>query len=285
LILGGDITGKMIVPIVEQNDGSWHGELSGNERIADSKEELLKLEKEVRDSGFYPYRTTEEEMVELNADRTKVDALFTRLMCESVARWVQIANERLNGTGAVCYISPGNDDRWAIDDHLTNSDVVVNPEANVLQLTSHHEMATLGFTNPTPWRTPREINETQLAAKISFLVDQVRDMSNTIFNFHCPPINTIIDQAPKLDATLKPIMSGGRLEMIGAGSTAVRDAIEKNQPLLGLHGHIHEAKGVVKLGRTVCLNPGSEYGEGVLRGLIFELGDKGGFRNYMFTSG
>ena len=49
--------------------------------------------------------------------------------------------------------------------------------------------------------------------------------------------------------------------MIHAGSTAVRASIEKHQPLVGLHGHIHESKGFVTLGRTLCLNPGSEYGK------------------------
>jgi len=285
LILGGDITGKMVIPIVRQADGTWHSQLFGSDMIAESEEQISKLEKIVRDSGYYPYRTTEDEMTDLEADRRKVDALFTRLMCESTARWVEIANQRLAGTGAVCYISPGNDDRIEIDACLTNTESVINPEGKRVQLTPHHEMITLGFTNYTPWHTAREVSEEELAVKISPLVDQVGDMANAIFNFHCPPANTLIDQAPKLDATLKPVMTGGQMEWISTGSVAVRASIEKHQPLLGLHGHIHESKGVAKLGRTVCLNPGSEYGEGILRGVIFELGDKGGIKNYMFTSG
>jgi Icc-related predicted phosphoesterase len=285
LILGGDITGKMIVPIVQQKDGSWRSELFGNERVATSEEQIQKIEKDICNSGFYPFRTSEAEMTMLDADKSNVNALFTRLMCESVARWVEIARQRLSGTGAVCYISPGNDDRMEIDECLRSDDVVINPEMRVVQLTPHHEMISLGYTNQTPWHTPREVTEEKLEGMISLLVEQVRDMGNAIFNFHCPPAQTIIDQAPKLDATLTPVVSGGQIEMIGAGSAAVKSAIEKYQPLLGLHGHIHESKGVVKIGRTICLNPGSEYGEGILRGLIFELGDKGGIKNYMFTSG
>lgn len=285
LILGGDVTGKMIVPVIQQKDGCWRSQLFGNERVASSEEQVQKIEKDIRDSGYYPFRTTEPEMTGLDADKTKVDALFTRLMCESIARWVEIARKRLAGTGAVCYISPGNDDRIEIDEYLKSDDVVINPEMRIVQLTPHHEMISLGYTNQTPWHTPREVTEENLEGMISPLVERVRDMGNALFNFHCPPANTIIDQAPKLDATLKPVISGGQIEMIGAGSTAVKNAIVKHQPLLGLHGHIHESKGVVKIGRTVCLNPGSEYGEGILRGLIFELGDKGGIKNYMFTSG
>jgi len=285
LILGGDITGKMVVPIFRHTDGIYHSQPFGNDMTADSEEQISKLEKIIRDSGYYPYRTTEDEMTALEADRRKVDALFTRLMCESTVRWIEIANQRLKGTGAICYISPGNDDRLEIDASLTDSESVINPEGKNVRLTPHHEMITLGFTNPTPWHTPREISEEEFAAKISPLAEQIGDMANAIFNFHCPPANTLIDQAPKLDATLKPVMKGGQNEWISTGSVAVRTSIEKHQPLIGLHGHIHESKGVAKLGRTLCLNPGSEYGEGILRGVIVELGDKGGITNYMFTSG
>ena len=68
------------------------------------------------------------------------------------------------------------------------------------------------------------------------------------------------------------------------GSSAVRSAIEKHQPLLGLHGHIHESKGFVKIGRTFCVNPGSEYGEGILRGVIIDLED-GKVKNFLLTQG
>lgn len=285
LILGGDITGKMVMPIVRKKDGSWRSQMFGNEMVATSEEQTLKIEKEIRNSGYYPFRTTEAEMVELRSDKAKVDALFTRMMCETVTRWVEIARQRLTGTGAVCYISPGNDDRLNIDQYLVSNEVVINPEMKVVHLTPRHEMISLGYTNQTPWHSPREVAEEKLEQMISSLAEQVNDMPNAIFNLHCPPAHTVIDQAPKLDVTLKPVISGGQIEMMGAGSNAVRDAIEKHQPVLGLHGHVHESKGVAKIGPTICLNPGSEYGEGILRGLIFELEEEGGLRNYMFTSG
>jgi len=72
--------------------------------------------------------------------------------------------------------------------------------------------------------------------------------------------------------------------MHGAGSKSVRRAIEKYQPLLGLHGHIHESQSVAKIGKTTCINPGSEYGEGVLRGCIVILGD-GKIEGYQMTRG
>jgi Icc-related predicted phosphoesterase len=55
------------------------------------------------------------------------------------------------------------------------------------------------------------------------------------------------------------------------GSTAVRDALLGIQPLLGLHGHIHESGGMRRLGRTIAINPGSDYGTGVLNGALITL--------------
>jgi Icc-related predicted phosphoesterase len=72
--------------------------------------------------------------------------------------------------------------------------------------------------------------------------------------------------------------------MEGAGSKSVRKAIETCQPMLGLHGHIHESSGVIKIGRTTCINPGSEYGEGVLRGCLVTFFE-GKIEGFQMTSG
>jgi Icc-related predicted phosphoesterase len=68
------------------------------------------------------------------------------------------------------------------------------------------------------------------------------------------------------------------------GSTAVRAAIEEHQPLLSLHGHIHESGGAVRIGRTLAINAGSEYGEGVLRGVLVTVGG-GKVLRYQATTG
>ena len=52
----------------------------------------------------------------------------------------------------------------------------------------------------------------------------------------------------------------------------------------GIHGHIHESRGTFKLGKTLCINPGSEYTEGILRGSLIEL--RGGkVRSQQLTAG
>jgi len=284
IMLAGDITGKMIVPIVKQADGTYLSSYAGSELCLKSEMEIQELEKSVRDSGFYPYRTEADEMSTLELDKKKVDQLFTKLMVDTAERWILMAEERLRDSGIRCFISPGNDDRWEIDLALKRSAVIINPEESVVEIDQHHEMITLGLTNHTPWRSPREFDEPVLAEKIDKMAAGVKNMGNCIFNLHCPPYGTIIDVAPKLDKTLKPIVSGGQMVMTPAGSTAVRDAIKKYQPLVGLHGHIHESKGVAAVGRTKCFNPGSEYGEGVLRGLLLDLSEKG-IKSYLFTSG
>jgi Icc-related predicted phosphoesterase len=117
------------------------------------------------------------------------------------------------------------------------------------------------------------------------MISRVEHMENCIFNLHCPPFDTPLDEAPELDKTLKPVVrTGGEVSMIHVGSTTVRQLIEKRSPLLGLHGHIHEARGFIKIGRTLCINPGSEYGEGLLRGALLNI-DKKGVMSYLLTRG
>jgi Icc-related predicted phosphoesterase len=285
LVLGGDITGKMIVPIVEQPDGTYVGEFLGNQQVMKTPEERDALEKNIHFSGYYPYRTTPSEMEKLQADKKLVDELFSKVMAEGIRRWVSIAEERLKGSNVMCYISPGNDDRTNIDEFLKSSSVVLCPEDEVVWVDDHHEMVTSGWANITPWHSPRETTEDKLAALFEPMLSKVEQMENCIFNLHCPPFNTPIDLAPELDETLKPkVSSGGGVSMIHVGSTAVRQAIETHKPLLGLHGHIHEARGFVKIGRTLCINPGSEYGEGILRGAVINLDEKG-VKSYLLTQG
>jgi Icc-related predicted phosphoesterase len=284
LILGGDITGKMIVPIVKQADGTYKCEFGGTPYVLKSQEQLNEVTKNIKDSGFYPFLTEPKEVEELSASKDRVHQLFLQLMKESISGWMKLAEERLKGTGIKCYVSPGNDDYFEIDDALNSATYVINPEEKTLDIDGEHEMITLGYANHTPWNSPREVDESVLQEKIDRMTGQVKNMKTALFNLHVPPIDTVIDQAPKLDENLKPVISGGNLVMISAGSTAVRNSIQKYQPLSGIHGHIHESRGMVKIGKTVCFNPGSEYNSGILKGLLCDL-DKDKIKSYMLTSG
>jgi hypothetical protein len=285
VVCGGDMTGKMIVPLIETTKGTYEVEFMGKPLVVRGDEEAAQLEKSIAQVGYYAFRTTKEEMERLNANRDEVDKLFSELMIRRVEKWLHIAEERLKGSGIKCIMNAGNDDRIEIDQALGSSEYVIVPEGKVVNVDENHEMISTGYTNITPWNCPRDIPEEELAKIIENMTSKVSKMENCIFNLHCPPYKSNIDDAPQLDKDLKPVVTpGGQMQMIPAGSNAVRAAIEKYQPLLGLHGHIHESRGSTKIGRTLCLNPGSEYAEGTLRGALLTL-DDGKVKSYQLTSG
>jgi uncharacterized protein len=146
-------------------------------------------------------------------------------------------------------------------------------------------MASLGVVPTTPWNTERECTEDELAKQISDMLDLLPDGRPCILNLHCPPYASGLDDAPELDATLKPVIRGGRPSIIPVGSHAVRDAIRRYQPVVGLHGHIHESRGAQKIGRTLCVNPGSDYSSGVLRGAVIEIAQDGSCLDFLLTTG
>jgi Icc-related predicted phosphoesterase len=283
LILGGDITGKLIMPITKDEHGTysfrWH---DTDYHLSES--ELPQAQKQLRDASYYPAILTAEEIAALSTDQKLVEELFVKLACESINRWMDLAEERLQGSGVECYISPGNDDPLAIDPILSRGGLVVNPEERVVVLGGEYEMISCGTTNITPWKSPRELPEDQLLNKLDALARQIQNQAKAIYNIHVPPFNTAIDKAPALDGNLKPIIVPGGVQMAPVGSQSVTSVIKHYQPLLALHGHVHESAGSVKIGRTLCINPGSEYGEGVLRGVLVQLGKKG-VEDFLLTSG
>lgn len=288
LVLGGDVTGKMIIPIIENADGSYRCNFAGKEYVTKTKEETQQIETKIRDSGYYVYHSTSDEAIELQNDKEKLDRLFLNIMKENLLRWVEMAEEHLKGTDTICYITGGNDDHQETLDAIKDSAHVKNPDNKVIRIDEIHEMANLGWGNPTPWNCPRDLSsEEELGRLIEKLIGQVKDMSNCVFNFHVPPIDSGLDSAPMLDSSVfppKPVIRGGQQVIIGVGSSAIRAAVEKLQPLLVLSGHIHESRGTARVGKTLVLNPGSEYPEGVLRGAIINIGDRK-VVSYQLTSG
>ncbi len=286
LILGGDVTGKSVVPIIEKN-GQFEAFYMGTNHTL-TREEAVQTEQMLANSGVYTFRSTLKEVEEMNASREKVDVKFKELMIQRLQSWIDLANERLRGIGGVkLFLTGGNDDLVDIERYMKDhgSDIVMPTEGMLVDLDGKHEMISSGYTNQTPWKCPRDVTEEELSDKIEDMISQVKDMKNAIFNLHCPPIDTPIDSAPMLDGNFKPVIGpGGQPKMISAGSKAVRQSIEKHQPLMALHGHIHESRGMVKLGRTLCFNPGSEYGEGMLRGVFLTLSDHK-LDSYVFTQG
>ncbi|MEM3808039.1 MAG: metallophosphoesterase [Nitrososphaerota archaeon] len=284
IIMGGDITGKMLVPIVEQGDGSYKTEYMGSELVLKSQDEVEKITKLIADAGGYPYICTVDEYDKLKNDSAYLDRIFKNQIVKRVEEWVNLAEERLKSSGVEVYIMPGNDDYPEIDEALNKSEFVINPDGKLVVIGGRYEMISTGYVNITPWKAPRDIPDEKLEEILEELATQLKKPGDSIFSLHAPPYNTPIDLAPLLDNTLKPVLASGELVMTHVGSIAVRKLIEKYQPLLGFHGHIHESKGMVKIGRTICLNAGSDYLAGNLQGAIVTLED-GKVKSYLPVSG
>jgi len=283
LILGGDMVGKMIIPIVEQAGGRFSANYLGKVYDIGDADELAKTELNFENSGLYPIRVTPEEVQLYKQDKSLVEKIFAELATARISRWLDIAEERLRGTGVRAYIQPGNDDPYEVDVAFRQSDLIQNVDRRIVMIDDDHELLNVGAANQTPWSCPRDKTEAELSQIIEGLASSLKDPSQAVFNLHVPPYDTNLDQAPELDENLTPKLSlSGGFKIIPVGSKAVRQAIEKYQPLLGLHGHIHESRSAQKLGRTMCINPGSEYGEGVLRGVYIELSKKG-LEDHIFT--
>jgi Icc-related predicted phosphoesterase len=284
LILGGDVTGKAVVPVTAAaGGGSRIRQFSGDRVLA--ADEVLAAETRIRDMGFYPYRTTDDELDAVWDDPEAVHRIFLSLMRETLARWLDLAEERLAGTGIRLYAMTGNDDPPELQAMLRDSTVLTETEDRVIDLGEGITMVSYGYSNRTPWNTPRELDDDELERRIDKLAAQVSRPERAVFNLHVPPARTAIDKAPALDGSLKPIVKGGAVVMTSVGSEGVRRVLERYHPMLGLHGHIHESRGAVRLGSTLAINPGSEYGDGHLCGALLEIDGRKGVRHYQLPTG
>jgi Icc-related predicted phosphoesterase len=269
LVISGDMTGKLIIPIFKQSDGTYKSTLFEEESVL-KESDLSEYEKKIRNLSYLPYRTTQEEAAKIGQDEDLREKVFERLQIDVIKEWLSLVPQKVPAKCRVI-LTPGNDDVLAIDDLIRSDPNVTYGEEEVVSLDNEHEAACCGWSNPTPWHTPRECSEDELLQKLERTVAKVKNLETSVFCFHCPPYDSQIDFAPKLKEDLTPIYAHGKPLMVPVGSKSVRAVIEKYQPLLGLHGHIHESSGYLKIGRTQCVNPGSEYGEGILRAYLVEL--------------
>ncbi|HET7510816.1 MAG TPA: hypothetical protein VFJ65_11285 [Solirubrobacterales bacterium] len=270
LVMGGDLTGKALVPIVRHGDGSYSAQVIGEQRIAHSAEELDQMQQAISTNGMYPLIVDPAEAQLLAEDTSRREEAFEAVLLDELRVWVQFADERLGGTDVCAYVIPGNDDPWSIDEVLASGTAVDACDEAVRQL-GPHEMISFGYSNRTPWKTPRELDEEEIYARLKRLCDQLEMPRRAIFNIHVPPYESSLDTAYEVDEELRYVTKGGRPHEVPTGSLAVRQVIEETQPLLSLHGHIHESKGVTRIGRTVAINPGSDYGSGHLDGCLVHL--------------
>lgn len=286
IIVGGDITGKFIVPIIRQPNGRVEATFMGRKRRLKKEKDVDKLKQLIAYSGQYAAEMTAEEHAQYLEDPSLLDELFNEMLLERVDQWMELADEKLSGLDIRCFVTAGNDDMFDVDEALAKSELIENHDGRVIDIGNGFELLGLGYSNMTPWNCPRDISEEELGERIENLASQVNRMDRAIFDIHVPPYDTGIDEAPELTEDMKMVLDPiGQPNMIPVGSSAVREAILKHQPTLGLHGHIHESAGIRKLGNTTLVNPGSEYAEGILRGALIEVDAQEGLVNVNLVTG
>ena len=283
IVMGGDVTGKAVIPLVEASDGVVTAELFGQPERAATPEERAELEHRIRSNGMYPHLMSAEEVQRVAAlSVDEREAWFAEVMLVTFGRWLALADERLEDPSVRCFVMPGNDDPPGVETAIERATRVEACDERIIDLGTY-SMISLGYSNITPFDSPRELEEDELYRRVELLATQVDDLGHCIFNLHVPPYDSLLDSAPQLDAELRVVATAGQPVMIPVGSTAVRELIERFQPLVALHGHVHESRGATRIGRTLCINPGSDYHTGRISGVLVHL--KNDHADYQFVVG
>jgi Icc-related predicted phosphoesterase len=270
IVMGGDVTGKAIVPLVQRPEG-YEMELFGRRELLVDEAQLKDAEVRIGANGMYPHRMEPEEVAAVQAMSVpEREEWFAEVMMQTFERWLDLADERLQGTDVRCFLMPGNDDPVAVDEAIERASRIEACEERIVEFDGH-AMISFGYSNRTPWDSPRELDEDELYERIDRLAAQLEDPAKAVFNLHVPPYDSTLDTAAELDEDFGVVMLGGEPKMIPVGSTAVRELIERYQPMLSLHGHVHESAGAKRIGRTLCINPGSDYHTGRIAGCLIAL--------------
>ncbi len=287
LVLAGDITGKALVLVVRREDGSYEANFLGTMEVARNETELQQLLQKLANRGYY-YRVIESgDLDDISGNENRMKEIILEEMISRVEHWMEILKKTLGRTGTSAYLLIGNDDPREVSDIIRkNSDDFIHLiDDTVFTFDNGMEGIGIPYSNITPWQLPGDLTEEELTGKIDHLAGVLKDPQNSVFVIHVPPKDTVLDVAPLLeDLRIKVDMSGIRMDHVG--STAVRGSIERYQPLASFHGHIHESRGTCMIGRTRCFNAGSEYEQGILRGVLVNVdGKPSKIKGYMLVSG
>lgn len=283
MIMGGDLAGKELQVIRRLPNGTHQFILKGKKYEIGTNTELEDAKQLIADLGFYAYICEPDEIEEMQRNNT-FETFMETLMRERVFRWLELANERLRPLNMPLYWMLGNDDPETWAPILREAAWGTYSEDGVLRIADQYEMISWGYANPTPWQTAREETEEQLFMSIELLASRIAKLDTAIFNLHAPPFESGLDEAPLLDKNWVIQNEGGQIKMVPVGSKSVRSVIEKYQPLLSLHGHIHESPGFRKIGRTLAINPGSDHITGSLSGVLITL-DNGKLKGHQIVRG
>jgi len=270
LVLGGDLTGKILVPVVKA--GSRYTVYSQTPPLEDvDASTLIEVRKKLEDFGQYVRVLHADELEQFQLDADLRQQFLEAAALESVIRWLDRAEEFLRPLGVECFMMAGNDDHVGVVQAIEASSFVVNHDEKVVEVRGRIPLIGLGSSNFTPFSSPRELSEDEIAQWLESLFSALPDPGKAILNTHCPPFGTGLDFAPELGDAKDVVSYGGQPRMVPVGSTAILESIQRFQPMVGLHGHCHDSKHRTEIGKSLCVNPGSQYSEGVLVGVVVDL--------------
>jgi Icc-related predicted phosphoesterase len=270
MVLGGDIAGKAVQAVEDLGGGRFTTTFRGHRYDIEDEPELARVERLISDVGYYPWRSQPGDL-DARIEEGSVEDLLLDLMRQRLERWMEMADERLRPLGKRVFWMLGNDDPPSLAEPLTGAPWGEQAEGRVLAIDDEHALVSWGWSNPTPWHSFREMSEDELAARFEALFAEAPDPQRVVFNAHVPPFDSGLDEAPVLDANLTVTQQAGQVKLGPVGSSAVRAAIESHQPIASLHGHVHESAGFRRIGKTMSVNPGSDYGTGALNGALVTL--------------
>jgi Icc-related predicted phosphoesterase len=280
LLLGGDFTGKRMVLLRRRTLGGYEAFEERGRRDLTTSEEVLQYERALADSGIYTVRV-DGAMPATAQERAKLHEAAARARLET---WIALAEDRLAGTGIRVLVIPGNDDPFSLDSILRDSEVWLNADGRVVQVSDDLQVAGFGYSTPTPWNTPRELPDEEIDIRLSSILARCDPALPLLLDVHVPPFGSGLDTCPVLDKNLRPVVGAGGVETAPVGSRALHRHIIEHQPVLSLHGHVHEGRGCTRIGCTLCANPGSQYSDGQLMGFVATVsGNK--VENWLLTEG
>lgn len=283
-ILGGDLSGKVLIPIYSLPNGRFMAKTTHGPIDLLTESEVKEFEKHLADQGKYTVRNppTREGMGKPYSQVN--EEAFRDVIIDRLTRWIDLAKKESRHSGVRFLWIPGNDDPLFVDELLNDSEEIINIDEQIFQIDPYMYVSGLGGSNPTPWNTPREFEESDIRRRLIRLVKMTPDIFQTIYVIHVPPYDSGLDEAPVLDKSFRIRYSPGGALTVPVGSRAVRNWIEQFQPPLVLSGHIHESRGHTRIGSTVCINPGSQYNTGMLSGALISF-VKGRLNQFQLTEG
>lgn len=255
----------------------------GEVKVINSDEQVKTISKTLRDNGYYPYVTDEEEYNNIANDKDYFKKVLLKVMEEYFRVDISKIENNYRKLGVKLVYLAGNDDPKEFVNKIYeeyDNDVLIPIDEKTMNINDYMFLG-FGYSNETPWHTARELPEREIEERLIKLFSGLNrnELDRTIAIIHVPPYGTTIDQAPKLTNDLKPVVEGGVVAMEHVGSTAVRRILENFGPLIGLHGHVHESYGIDFLNAKCCnkkipvVNAGSEYQGGMLRFAYLMLED------------